>query len=300
MEALEHQQIALNEIVARARAYFRGDWRNLNLYPRWASLIVGPSGSGKTAVAAMAAEALGVSLLRVAAPSWMPLGTNNRGARETSVVIAEHVARNARTLLCIDEADKLLDRNGDNSWKSFVRNEIFDLLDVRWPAGLNMPEREDGYDIKIEALNDKLRNSVFVIAIATFQSWFDEADSRRAIGFGAEVSPAKDELTADIIAEKLPRELANRFHCSIIRLPELQPSDYHRIAKEAQSKLPERMRTPFQVEIATRIPGAIAAKKGVRFLEEGLMEVLKNLPPEPSPPAPDFFQVTTDVDLCRL
>jgi hypothetical protein len=118
------------------------------------------------------------------------------------------------------------------------------------------------------------------------------------MGFGAS-DPAADELTADIIAEKMPRELANRFNSTLIRIPELSPADYHRIAQEAENKLPLRMQAAFRAEVATRIQGAISAKKGVRFLEEAMMEVLKKLPPEPA--IYPFATITIDdLEQCTL
>lgn len=286
MDALDHQKNALEEITRRARAYFAGDWRGLPILPRWASLMVGPTGTGKTAVAAIAAEAIGASMLRVSAPSWMPAGAHNRGTRETITIIGEHVARNARTLLVTDETCKLLTTIDDTGWQGYIRAEYFEILDGRWPTGLKEIEDESGNEVHIDCLTQKLRDTVFILGIGTFQSWFDDSKSRQSIGFGA-TDPAADEISADIIAERIPRELANRFNQNLILIPELKPSDYHRIAKEAEQKLPEHMHTPFRVEVAKRIPSAISAKKGVRFLEEAMMEVLKNLPPKPHQKNPE-------------
>lgn len=304
MDALDHQREALNEIVARARAYFAGDWRDLPIQPRCATLMVGPSGNGKTAVAAMATARLGaegvagVSMIRVSAPSWIPSGANNRGTRETIRVIAEHVATHARTILVVDECEKICDRNGDNSWMTYCRAELYDLADGRWPTGLNRPDGDaDENDcpttIPIDQLTQKLQSSVFILGIGTFQDWFDGANMRRTMGFGAEANPEKDDLSADIIAEKMPRELANRFNGTLIRLPELRADDYHRIAKEAENKLPELMREAYRAAVQRLLPGAIPAKKGVRFLEEAMMEVLKNLPPKPHPKKPEPTQEPT-------
>ncbi len=245
--------------------------------------MVGPTGTGKTAVAAMAAEALSgtipVSLRRVSAPSYMPAGAANRGTRETICVIGEHIARHERTLLFIDEIDKI--QESENAWMGYIRAELFDLLDGRWPAGLKEIEDENGNEVPIESLTKKLQNSVFCLAAGTFQSWFDDTSSRRTMGFAAEIAPETHELSADIIAEKLPRELANRLNSSLIRIQELTPDDYHRIARETVDKLPQRMQQAFRAEVARRIPGAIATKKGVRFLEEVMLSVLINLPPSP-------------------
>lgn len=256
----------------------------------------------------MAAEALSctipdtvpVTLLRVSAPNWMPSGANNRGTRETLSVIAEHVAMHEKTILCVDEIDKLIDHNGDTSWKTYIRGELFDLVDGRWPTGLTLPESDDEKpDITIEQLTTKLEGGVFILGIGTFQGWFDDSQSRRTIGFGPEINPRNDVISADIIAEKLPRELANRFNASLIRILELRIEDYHRIALETESKLPQRMQEAFRAEVERRIPGAIAAKKGVRFLEEALLEVLIKLPPEPDR-AEKPSKIITEITSCTL
>ena len=146
IKPLAHQQAALEEIIARAKAYYAGNWMNLPILPRWHSLVCGPTGVGKTALATLAAEATGASLLRLSAPGYMPCGAHQRGTRESITVIAEHVARHERTMLVIDEIDKLLDSGvrataggsssgGGDSWRGYIRGEIYDLVDGRWPSG---------------------------------------------------------------------------------------------------------------------------------------------------------------------
>lgn len=299
MEPLIHQRNAVEEITKRAQAYYAGEWLELPVIPRWASLITGPTGTGKTAVAAMVAESVGASLCRLSAPNYMPCGSNNRGARETISVIAEHVILNNRTILLIDEIDKLLEKEGDGSWKTFIRGELFDLVDKKWPAGLTIPDLDDNKPYTIEALTEKLNHTVFILACGTFQSWFDSAGTRRTLGFGAEINPNTDELTAEIVAERMPRELSNRFNGELIRLPELTPEDYQRVADEVENQLPLRMRDAYRLEATRLLPDAIASKKGVRFLEEAMMAMLMSLPPKPLPPAPDFFQIIPDIHQCR-
>ena len=291
----------MTEIVARGRVFFAGGWGDLPVQPKFHSLLTAPTGTGKTAVATMAATELGAKLLRISAPGWIP--ASGRGAvKETISVIAEAVARNERTLLAIDEICKIQDRDGDNSWKSYCRGELYDLADGRWPTGLKPPEDDDEPLIGLDDLTKKLRETVFILGIGTFQDWFDSTGTRRSIGFGAENNTA-DEISAEDIAERLPRELLNRFNNSLVRLPELQAEHYLRIARQAEESLPERMRQAFAAAVAARIGGAISAKKGVRFLEEAMLDTLKNLPPEPKfelvlrencRPEPDPF------DLCTL
>ena len=69
--------------------------------------MVGGTGVGKTALATIAGEALNATLLRISTPAWIPVGAHNRGATETLVMIADHVTRNPRTLLVLDEIDKI-------------------------------------------------------------------------------------------------------------------------------------------------------------------------------------------------
>ena len=247
------------------------------------------------------AEAVNATMVRICAPAWMPCGAHNRGVAETVSTLAAALSANARTLLVIDESDKIC--HGENSWQGYIRGEIFDLTDGKWPAGLKPPDDgsdDDGTPPIDESkwralLTAKLTTTVFILGIGTFQSFFDSVGSRRAIGFGA-TDPADDELSAEIVAEKLPRELANRFNSSLIRLPELRPEHYRLIANEATETLPLRMRAAFREAVARRIDGAISAKKGMRFLEEAMLDVLKTLPPAPSIPT----KADLHFDLCTL
>lgn len=260
------------------------------IQPRWATILVAPTGVGKSTTASLVASdpAVCASMLRIAAPAYMPCGANNRGSRETITVIAQHVAKYDRTLLVTDELDKVSE---DNSWQGYIRNELMDLIGGIFPTGLNLPDIDGCQNITIEELNEKLRTTVFFLAIGTFQEWFDTAKNRGTIGFGnADPNEASDSITAEIIAQRLPRELSNRFG-KIVRMAELRPQDYHQIAIEAERKLPEALRKFFREEVSQRIPDAIESKKGVRFLEESLTAVLVKLP-EPHLALPN--QLTLD------
>lgn len=270
----------MQELVARARAYFafhRGKYRDMPLRPTWATILIAPTGVGKTTTAQMVSAHPDVqaSMLRITAPSYMPCGAHNRGVKESIAEIAAHVAKHDRTLLVIDEIDKINDQ--DNAWQGYIRNELFDLIGGTFPSGLNMP---DEYPDTIEALNEKLRTTVFFLAVGTFQQWYDSEQTRRTIGFG-NTDSEKDEISADTIAQKLPRELANRFG-QIVRMPELRENDYRQIALEAEAKLPEAMREIFREEVSKRITEAIEAKKGVRYIEEALTATILQMP-EPKP-----------------
>lgn len=235
---------------------------------------------------AQSPENFGMIQVRVAVPGWIPGGSTSRSVAETMGTIAQAVAINTRTLLVLDELDKATSAPSgggaatSSGWQQHCLLEIFEILDGRWPAGLKLPDDSNDDEIPRDVLTKKLQETVFIVGIGTFQDYFDSAQSRRTIGFGPETDVA-DEISGDHLLEKLPRELLNRMCGSLIRLPELQAEHYHRIARQAEDSLPERLRDAFRTEVNHRIQGAINAKKGVRFLEESLMEVLKNLPPEP-------------------
>jgi hypothetical protein len=253
--------------------------------------VVGGTGVGKTALATIAGEAINATLLRISTPAWIPVGAHNRGATETLVMIADHVTRNPRTLLVLDEIDKICAHgrgSGQDAWLAYIHGEIMDLVDGRWPEGLRITADdadEEPPDAKglAERLTTKLRNTVFILGIGTFQEFFDSVGSRRTMGFVTGDDDKLDEISAVTVAERLPRELANRFNSNLIRLPELRPADYQSIALEAAESLPEYIRAPFLVAAIRQIPGAIAAKKGVRFLEEAMLDTLKGLPSEAAP-----------------
>lgn len=293
MEPLEHQREAVAEITARAKAFFSGRWRGLNLTCRWHTLLVGGTGVGKSTLANLVAQACSAVPIRVATQGYMPSGAHNRGVRETIMIIAEHVASNPRTLLILDELEKLSGGIGGgrgaggvvgggnvaDTWQTYIRGELQELTDGRWPAGLNLMNLDVPDIITLDKLTEKLRETVFILGIGTFQGVLDST-SWRTIGFsGSSANPEGTQaISNDTVVEYLGRELGNRFHSSIVRLPELGAGDYHRIAAEAELKLPEDLREPFRREVVSRIPDAITNKKSVRFLEEALSAVLIHMP----------------------
>lgn len=312
MQVFDHQIAALEEITARARAFYAGTWRKIPIRARFHSLLVGPTGSGKSALAtmavqALAAQAMPVTPVRVAVPGWVPAGATGRSVAETIGTIAEAVDKNTRTLLVLDELDKACApgsnsfSSSDSPWQQHCRLEIYELLDGHWPRGLKIPEADIDDDDSTdethrrELLTQKLQETVFILGVGTFQSFFDSAPNRRVIGFRGDFDTEVTEISLDFIAEKLPRELTNRFS-GLIRLPELRDEHYRLIARQAEESLPEGMRQAFRQEVDRRIQSAILAKKGVRFIEEALLEVLKSLPPEPPIKLPHPLSLTTRTD----
>jgi hypothetical protein len=228
----------------------------------------------------MLASEVGAELFHVSAPAWMPCGAYRSTTRETIAVLASHVATHPKTLLFIDEIDKIY--HLETPWMGYIRGEIFEVTDGRWPQGTKLPGIPDDVDEEDQALETakalvdltrKLQENVFILGAGTFQDFFDHRGVCKSVGFGARGEiPA--QISAEEIARRLPRELVNRFNGSLVLLPELGEEHYRLIAREAIESLPAWLRAEFSVAVHRLLPMAIAAKKGVRFLEEALMEAL--------------------------
>jgi SpoVK/Ycf46/Vps4 family AAA+-type ATPase len=269
-----HQRAAYEELLIRAAMYFSGKWRDLPITPRFHSLVAGPTGTGKTAIVIRLAEEVGAALVRVSAQSWMPLGAHNRGSRETMKEIAKHISTHEKSLIFVDEIDKLYH---DSSWGTYLRGEIFDLLDGRLPAGLKIDDDEDD-DSPLTAqclLKSKLHLQTFIVAAGTFQSFFEAASSSK-IGFCDQTNISIPELDAGEIAHRLPRELTNRFHSKLVLLPQLREKDYEQLLKTAADSLPEWLQPAFRKTALRQLPLAVRARKGCRFVEEVLLEALRS------------------------
>jgi energy-coupling factor transporter ATP-binding protein EcfA2 len=288
MDPFDHQTAALQTLQARATAYFRGGWHNLELQPRWATLITGPTGVGKTTLVKIVAARLGANLIRTSAPAWIPAGAHNRGVGETLPHLIREIEKHDSNILFLDEMEKL----GDSPWMTHCRDEIWSVVDGILPSGIkptdeDFPEQETSN--WLEKITNKLRRNTFIVGAATFQTWFDSAKSRRAIGFTHEQTN-KQSLTADVIAERIPREFANRFQADI-QLKDLEERHYRLIIDQAAGKIPASHRTIFREEAESRLAGAIEAKKAVRFVEEAWLAAITKvpLPEEAIATSPNIF-----------
>jgi hypothetical protein len=283
MKVFPHQAPALAELKARAETFFAGKWREIpSLRTRFASLVAGSTGSGKSFITSYLAEGVGASILRTATPGWIPCGAHNRGVKETLTLIAYHIAEHDKTILVFDEIDKIYKSpaapngggasGGDTAWLSYIRGELYEIMDGRFPTGMNI-NIEDGDDVlSVEKLSEKLRDSVFIVGVGTFQDYFDQTPNT-TMGFGGGTEPIP-EIDAEEVATRLPRELSNRFHGSLIVLPDLEPDNYREIVSQTTKSLPNWLQPAFLAAANSRINDAIRSKKGVRFVEEALLDAL--------------------------
>src|ERR1700677_3924937 len=210
-----HQRSAYDTLLSRADVFFSGSWKCLGVKPRFQTLMVGPTGVGKSTIVAMVAKVLGASFHRVAANCWIPCGANGRGAKETLPEIADVLVRSKKTLLFIDEVDKIF--SDDSSWVAHIQCEILDSLDGRLPFGLAPSDQGEDDEGWLSLVHSRLNENTFVGGAGTFLSFFD---SRAATirGFSGDSAPAPALPDLAVLSKFLPRELTTRFNGDLVLL----------------------------------------------------------------------------------
>lgn len=272
MILFSHQVPAFEALFARASLFFDGPWRNLPIRPRFNSLVVGATGVGKSTLVRLLAETLGIQYLRVSATSWMPTGAHDRGTHQTTGEIAEALSNSEKLVLFVDELEKLY--TSDSSWQSYIRCELLDILDGRFPLGMHL----DDYDIDV--VHARLSTNTFFIAAGTFQSFFDSYRSSISGFSGEAAAPEYPEFA--LLPTFLPREITNRFNPDLIILRPLTRADYEQMIAKAASALPTGLRGTFQMIAECSITEAVKAGLGCRMIEQALLSaLLKTRSPEP-------------------
>lgn len=288
-----HQISAFNVLLARAQTYFSGHWRSLPIKTRWHSLLVGPTGTGKTALARMVADATGAAIFQIGAANWMPSGAHDRATSQTLPLLLKHIARHERTVLFIDEVDKVHVHAVDSPWLNFIKQELLEIYDGRWNIGLKSDDDDETLDTE-HISGNKLRTATFIVSAGTFQDYYDDRP-RVAVGFHRlQPSLPRPSLSSDEIAKWLPRELVNRHHSELIRLPELVSEQYHELARQAEKSLPNWLVPGFRKAAQARFQQAIASKSGCRYVEESLAEALMASSPEMGNPTVVTSKITQE------
>lgn len=242
------------------------------LRPRTNTLVTGPSGSGKTFLAKAVADEVGANFLGLAVTEWVLLGTSARGAASTWPALFKFL-KNSKTapgvVVFLDELDKI--GGTSSAWESFLRNEVFRLLDLQIPQGLtnesNMVYGRDDY----KDAQDTLQNRTFVIAAGAFQHVWEHR-AKASMGFGDKHAEPPPDLAT--LAQSLPRELVNRFRKEMLILPALRNDDYHQMLAHMAAKVPSYLRKTFVRLGREGIPGAVQTQQGCRFLEELMLDTI--------------------------
>lgn len=268
----DYQKPAFEKLLAVAKACFAVQRQTLPIRVRTNTMIIGSSGTGKTHLAHAVATELGAEFLSVSVADWILLGCSGRGGSPTWPLIARFLRRNAKKtglVIFVDEIDKI---GGQSTWETFLRTEIYSLLDFKIPTGLN-----DGDDNILTAdelaqAQDVFSNRTLILAAGAFQGIWENR-SRPSLGFGA-MDAGNDETNLSHLAATLPREVTNRFRSQLIVLPQLRECDYRRMLEQSAEKIPVYFRETFLRLGYTRIPGAVACRQGCRFLEELMLDTI--------------------------
>lgn len=288
-----HQISAFNVLLARAQTYFAGHWQSLPIKTRWHSLIVGPTGTGKTALARMVAEATGATIFQIGAANWMPAGAHDRATSQTLPLLLKHIVRHERTVLFVDEVDKVHIHAADSPWLNFIKQELLELYDGRWNIGLRSDEDEESMGSE-QLSGNKLRTATFIISAGTFQELYDDRP-RVSVGFHqSQPDLPRFVPSSEEIAKRLPRELVNRHHSELIGLPELTPEHYRELARQSEKSLPAWLVPSFRKAAQARFQQAIASKLGCRYVEESLAEALMVSSPEIGNPTITASRITQE------
>jgi len=142
----DYQQAAFQKLLSVAKACFALQRHTLPIRPRTNTLIIGPSGTGKshlarTVATELSAMELEVEFHSVSVGEWVLLGCSGRGGTPSWPVIVRFLKRNhnkSGVVLCADEIDKV---SGGTTSETFLRTEIFSLLDLRIPTEVPEPPR---------------------------------------------------------------------------------------------------------------------------------------------------------------
>jgi hypothetical protein len=197
------------------------------------------------------------------------------------IEIAHHIKSSEKSIIFVDELDKIWE---ESSWKSYIRGEIFDILDGNFSAGLSVQDDGDSDDASVvkafasprekkESII-KLRYKTFLMAAGTFQDFFEKQKIAK-IGFAGHHADSEQQISAEEIAKRLPRELTNRFNQNLIILPPLRPEHYRILSEAAGRTLPDWIRHEYHQAAVRLMDEAIAAQKGCRFVEECVLEALR-------------------------
>ena len=266
----DYQKPAFEKLLSVAKACFAVQRQTLSIRVRTNTMIVGPSGAGKTHLARAVAEKCETEFLSVTLGEWIPLGCSGRGGVPTWPVIAKFLLRNRKAaglVIFVDEIDKV---SGTSTWETFLRTEVFSLLDFKIPIGINDDDLDCAEDLP--QAQEALSNRTLILGAGAFQHIWENR-GRASLGFG-EPDSNGETIDLTLLAATLPRELTNRFRSDLVILPELLESDYRRILLQSAEGVPVYLRETFLRLGHLRIPSAVACRQGCRFLEELMLDTI--------------------------
>lgn len=271
-----HQRAVYEALRETSESFFSGRWKKLTIRPRFCRLVVGPSGSGKTHLIRTLARESETAFLALSATNWLPMGAAERGSQQTWVDIAKFANRYESGIIFIDEIDKL---SFPTAWMTYLRVEVFSLLDSTVPANLKVYCEGDEYEgdvesvhrAKMEELSKRLADRFLVLGGGAFQDLW--RISKESIGFGGRSSHKPGNLWHSQVSNIIPTELANRFASPILCLHPMELEDYRRMLRMVLTGMPPEIRRQIKRCATRSIERALADNLGCRWIEQLLLEV---------------------------
>lgn len=184
LQLTEDQFHVLRRIHGLAELYFYGAAKHCAIQPRLWPLIVGPTGAGKSHLCRRLARLNNAGYLRLTYGDWVV-----QGARSPSSLfqVLDHCVRRPRTVLHLDELDKL-PAESSQDWTRAVTNEIWAVLDGELPIDRFCTDTEVRARFSPEALqrlrDGKVHERLFIVGSGTWQELFEQQRPGNVMGFG--------------------------------------------------------------------------------------------------------------------
>ena len=211
-------QSAHDVLITLGHLFFQKASYDLPIKPRLMPLVVGPTGVGKSFLVEQVAGELNARYFKVTRGDWIPQGA--RTNRPTVFQIIDHVLRNKRVLLHIDELDKFQIDFSEGDWSASIGSDLWNVLDGKY----QFDEYIRGYhggEANVptpEVLANAIGSSLWIVGSGTWQDIFVQSRRGATAGFGG--SSMAQPVNADSIsgAGVIPEELLYRFNSDLIFL----------------------------------------------------------------------------------